>query len=230
MSLFNLIGKVAVAYVVYRWWSNRQAKQQEPCEYPCCQGKQKGPCRSRHPHKRPGQEQGQEQGRCIRLAADGKWSEQDWDNCLSHIRAKASEAIPPFVDWVEQNIKPAVVSSEQSIQQNSSEFQAISLPDRLTLIVEAPGFLREDIDITLTDDTRVLSVKGQAQSRVVSDKRLDLQYTLPQNSDIQRMTANLDHGLLLIDIPTFAPPTVSTTTIPVSESKAGNLYPTLPEL
>ncbi len=83
-------------------------------------------------------------------------------------------------------------------------------PDRLTFSVEVPGFKQEDLNIRL--ENNVLTIEGE---RKFEEQKKDKEYhrversygrffrsfSLPANVDTEKVNANLEDGVLQIELP-----------------------------
>jgi HSP20 family protein len=83
----------------------------------------------------------------------------------------------------------------------------VSKSDRgYTIRLAAPGLSREDFDINI--DSNVLTVRIKTETEVESDGYKEFDYmnferswTLPKNTMIDRIEANYEAGILMLDIP-----------------------------
>ena len=84
-------------------------------------------------------------------------------------------------------------------------------PDAYILDMDLPGFTEKDVEINLKD--RVLSISSKLQEKQEEKKEGDWlikerrsscfsrRFTLPQDIDAEKVTAEFKHGVLSVDIP-----------------------------
>ncbi|KAI9329406.1 hypothetical protein BDR26DRAFT_872524, partial [Obelidium mucronatum] len=78
-------------------------------------------------------------------------------------------------------------------------------PTKFTLTVEVPGFSRDQLTTTVTDDTRQITVEGKqpnnAAAAATTRKPIALTVTVPRLGDLGKLNAVLQDGVLTIEIP-----------------------------
>ena len=84
-------------------------------------------------------------------------------------------------------------------------------PDAYILDMDLPGFTEKDVEINLKD--RVLSISSKLQEKqeekkegewLIKERRsscFSRRFTLPQDIDAEKVTAEFKHGVLSVDIP-----------------------------
>ncbi|KAI9329425.1 hypothetical protein BDR26DRAFT_939366 [Obelidium mucronatum] len=72
--------------------------------------------------------------------------------------------------------------------------------NKFTLTVETPGFSRDQLTTTVTDDTRQITIEGKNPNSG-SRKLIALTVTVPRLGDLGKLNAVLQDGILTIEIP-----------------------------
>ncbi|KAJ3396359.1 hypothetical protein HDU80_009990 [Chytriomyces hyalinus] len=102
---------------------------------------------------------------------------------------------------------PAPASSEATPSQQNSPKQP-SIPTQpihsliendshYVLAVEVPGFKKNELTLTVTDDTRQLVLSGQNGTR----QPIHLKAAIPRLGDLNRLTAVHEDGILTVSVP-----------------------------
>ncbi|GKY90852.1 hypothetical protein MPSEU_000058000 [Mayamaea pseudoterrestris] len=113
-------------------------------------------------------------------------------------------------------------------------FEVEETDDSYRISVDVPGFKSSDLKIELESgcecsdcNCRDCSCGScQCQSNKVvrifgkkeKGKQIDKRYTLGSNLDAEKLTANIEHGVLVLEAPKLQPPEPKVRTIEVSES------------
>ncbi|TPX76681.1 hypothetical protein CcCBS67573_g02042 [Chytriomyces confervae] len=116
---------------------------------------------------------------------------------VTHIDTIQTQTVPP----------PAPASSEATPSQQTSPKQP-SIPTQpahsliendshYVLAVEVPGFKKNELTLTVTDDTRQLVLSGQNGTR----QPIHLKAAIPRLGDLNRLTAVHEDGILTVSIP-----------------------------
>ncbi|KAI8612969.1 hypothetical protein BC830DRAFT_1083004 [Chytriomyces sp. MP71] len=66
-----------------------------------------------------------------------------------------------------------------------------------TLTVDVPGFKRGEIALTVTDDTRLITVAGTSQTR----NPVELKLVVPRLGDLKSVVATVEDGVLTVVVP-----------------------------
>ncbi len=132
---------------------------------------------------------------------------------------------PLFRDpWL--NIRP--FRNEMGIQQNmpTLSFRSdISETDKeIKIICDAPGLKKEDINIDVDDDTRMLTISGESSMENKEDNetyhimerrsgKFKRTFQLPENVRLEAVRAKLDDGILRVSVPKLGEKRQATKTI-----------------
>lgn len=92
----------------------------------------------------------------------------------------------------------------------SPRYEVKDTETELTIAVDVPGVKLEDIQVSLEDDGKVLSIQGQRQreethgetsSSTYSSSRFSQSFTLDPTVDPEKFTATLENGVLVVTAP-----------------------------
>ena len=113
-------------------------------------------------------------------------------------------------DVIDRNLGD-LVPSQASTPVVTPRVDVRETPDAYILDMDLPGFTEKDVDINLKD--RVLSISSKLQEKQEEKKEGDWlikerrsscfsrRFTLPQDIDAEKVTAEFKHGVLSVDIP-----------------------------
>ena len=107
-----------------------------------------------------------------------------------------------LADLVPAQAAPQVVSPKVDVRET---------PDAYILDMDLPGLTEKDVEINLKD--RVLSISSKMEEKkeekkdgewLIKERRsscFSRRFTLPQDIDAEKVTAEFKHGVLSVDIP-----------------------------
>ena len=113
-------------------------------------------------------------------------------------------------DVIDRNLGD-LVPSQASTPVVTPRVDVRETPDAYILDMDLPGFTEKDVEINLKD--RVLSISSKLQEKQEEKKEGDWlmkerrsscfsrRFTLPQDIDAEKVTAEFKHGVLSVDIP-----------------------------
>jgi HSP20 family protein len=102
------------------------------------------------------------------------------------------------------------------------------LQDKFQITAEMPGICKEDLKIDLDEDNRVLTLKGEHKEekeekgekyyfRERKFGSFERSFQLPENIRMDQVKANMNNGLLCIEIPKTEPQKPKTRSIEIGE-------------
>lgn len=127
-------------------------------------------------------------------------------------------------DVIDRNLGD-LVPSQASTPVVTPRVDVRETPDAYILDMDLPGFTEKDVEINLKD--RVLSISSKLQEKQEEKKEGDWlikerrsscfsrRFTLPQDIDAEKVTAEFKHGVLSVDIPRKPEPQAKQITISV---------------
>lgn len=113
-------------------------------------------------------------------------------------------------DVIDRNLGD-LVPSQASTPVVTPRVDVRETPDAYILDMDLPGFTEKDVEINLKD--RVLSISSKLQEKqeekkegewLIKERRsscFSRRFTLPQDIDAEKVTAEFKHGVLSVDIP-----------------------------
>lgn len=113
-------------------------------------------------------------------------------------------------DVIDRNLGD-LVPSQASTPVVTPRVDVRETPEAYILDMDLPGFTEKDVEINLKD--RVLSISSKLQEKQEEKKEGDWlikerrsscfsrRFTLPQDIDAEKVTAEFKHGVLSVDIP-----------------------------
>lgn len=113
-------------------------------------------------------------------------------------------------DVIDRNLSD-LVPSQASTPVVTPRVDVRETPDAYILDMDLPGFTEKDVEINLKD--RVLSISSKLQEKqeekkegewLIKERRsscFSRRFTLPQDIDAEKVTAEFKHGVLSVDIP-----------------------------
>ena len=113
-------------------------------------------------------------------------------------------------DVIDRNLGD-LVPSQASTPVVTPRVDVRETPDAYILDMDLPGFTEKDVEINLKD--RVLSISSKLQEKqeekkegdwLIKERRSNCfsrRFTLPQDIDAEKVTAEFKHGVLSVDIP-----------------------------
>ena len=113
-------------------------------------------------------------------------------------------------DVIDRNLGD-LVPSQASTPVVTPRVDVRETPDAYILDMDLPGFTEKDVEINLKD--RVLSISSKLEEKqeekkegewLIKERRsscFSRRFTLPQDIDAEKVTAEFKHGVLSVDIP-----------------------------
>ncbi len=113
-------------------------------------------------------------------------------------------------DVIDRNLAD-LVPSQATPQVVSPKVDVRETPDAYILDMDLPGLTEKDVEINLKD--RVLSISSKMEEKkeekkdgewLIKERRsscFSRRFTLPQDIDAEKVTAEFKHGVLSVDIP-----------------------------
>ena len=113
-------------------------------------------------------------------------------------------------DVIDRNLSD-LVPSQASTPVVTPRVDVRETPDAYILDMDLPGFTEKDVEINLKD--RVLSISSKMEEKneekkegewLIKERRsscFSRRFTLPQDIDAEKVTAEFKHGVLSVDIP-----------------------------
>ncbi|KAI8613943.1 hypothetical protein BC830DRAFT_1129666 [Chytriomyces sp. MP71] len=105
---------------------------------------------------------------------------------LRPARTPSPRSSPAFAPRTEQP-KPTARPTH-TFSDNAKDF---------TLTVDIPGFKRGEVTLTVTDDTRVITIAGASATR----NPMDFKLVVPRLGDLRRVAASMEDGVLTVVVP-----------------------------
>lgn len=104
------------------------------------------------------------------------------------------------------DIKPESLSDENDVQvcKFSPRHELTEDGDKLKVMIDIPGVKAEDMDVELKEGGRLLYISGK---RVINKKNFESEsmfektFGLGKRFDVDKITADLSHGVLTITVP-----------------------------
>ena len=127
-------------------------------------------------------------------------------------------------DVIDRNLAD-LVPSQATPQVVSPKVDVRETPDAYILDMDLPGLTEKDVEINLKD--RVLSISSKMEEKkeekkdgewLIKERRsscFSRRFTLPQDIDAEKVTAEFKHGVLSVDIPRKPEPQAKQTAITV---------------
>lgn len=129
----------------------------------------------------------------------------------------------PVFDMVPSNFDRIFKSQLQMLP----GFEIRESADKYHLQVEMPGIKASDMSVELEDNGRVLHISGSRKrethdengNRSFSSSRFDKRISIGDNVDAEKMTGNLQDGILMLEAPKKEKKEKSVFKIPITEDK-----------
>lgn len=86
--------------------------------------------------------------------------------------------------------------------------------------VDVPGVKASDMKVEIENDSKVLHIYGGrkvTKNGTTTETRFDKRFTIGDNVDVEKLTANLENGVLMLTAPKLEEERPKTRTIEVSE-------------
>lgn len=90
------------------------------------------------------------------------------------------------------------------LTQSYPRYQITDDKDTFKITVEVPGMTQDDVQVSLEDDGKILSIKGSHESKDDSydmSSRFTQRFSLDPSVDVDGFTANLKDGVLIVTAP-----------------------------
>jgi HSP20 family protein len=94
--------------------------------------------------------------------------------------------------------------ANRAFRQSSPRYEITDNDERFQVAVDVPGVKMEDINVSLEEDGKILTISGQREStneRYSFTSRFAQSFTLDSAVDTEKITANLKNGVLIIAAP-----------------------------
>jgi HSP20 family protein len=126
---------------------------------------------------------------------------------------------------VPPNFDRQFVNAQQQSMLLSPGFETRESADKYHLQVEMPGIKATDMNVELEDNGRVLHISGSRKretedehgNRSFSSSRFARRITIGDNVDAEKMTANLQDGILSLEAPKIEKKEKAVFKIPITE-------------
>jgi HSP20 family protein len=106
----------------------------------------------------------------------------------------------------------------------SPGFEISELDGNYQISVDVPGVKASDMNVELENDGRVLHISGGrkvTRDGTTSETKFEKKFTIGKNVDVQKMTANLADGVLVLKAPKIEPKEPPKFSIPITEGPRG---------
>ena len=111
--------------------------------------------------------------------------------------------------------------ADSTLLRVSPGFQISEHEGTYQISVDVPGVKSSDMNIELENDGRVLHISGGRKvtqdNGSMSETKFEKRFTIGENVDVQKMTANLADGVLVLKAPKIVPKEPQKFNIPITE-------------
>lgn len=109
----------------------------------------------------------------------------------------------PFKDWM-MPVLSRPRSDDMTLLKSSPGYEINEQDGKFMLSVDVPGIKREDMNVELENDGKVVHISGGrkvVKQGETSETKFSKRFTIGENLDTDQLTANLSDGVLTVTAP-----------------------------
>jgi HSP20 family protein len=129
---------------------------------------------------------------------------------------------PFFTDIVPMTVLNIERDPFMTLRRSSPGYEINEDDNKFQLSIDVPGVKAADMKVDLLQDGRLLHLSGGRKVEkegTVSETRFDKRFTIAENIDTSKITANLADGVLIVRAPKIPPEEKKPTTIAITEGR-----------
>jgi len=121
-------------------------------------------------------------------------------------------------------VVPNVDREFSSLLRSSPGYEISEKDDKYQIHVDVPGVRASDMSINLENDNRVIHISGGRKVEKdgsMTETRFEKRFTVGNNVNVEKMTANLENGVLTLTAPKIEKKEKPKFTIAITEGPTG---------
>ena len=121
-------------------------------------------------------------------------------------------------------VVPNVDREFSSLVRSSPGYEISEKNDKYQIHVDVPGVRASDMNINLEDENRVIHISGGRKVEKdgsVTETRFEKRFTVGDNVNVEKMTANLENGVLTLTAPKIEKKEKPKLSIAITEGPVG---------
>jgi HSP20 family protein len=94
--------------------------------------------------------------------------------------------------------------TDSVLVRSSPGYEINEIDDTYQIAVDVPGVKAEDMSVQLDNDGRVLNISGGrkvVKDNTITETKFEKRFTIGKNVDMEKVTANLADGVLVLSAP-----------------------------